>query len=637
MEPDTPQRAHKGYTSKIFTSIVVLFFLLYCIISPGNTHNILALLGAIAGACVALLQVPYVQDWIHKIGAVVDLHAGNMGRNIIQRAIRGWARRDILLAFILLGSLFGTFTPVRSVILDSTQNTLCIQNPFPLPFCGNGIYVTPMQVDEGQGDQLVISTINIGIIDNSNAGPFNQYDASNNDTESDLEKKIFQENQDCRHPSPVTLIIATSLSQTVTDTGLSSNVGLNDLRGAYIVQRNFNRSQQQFCLQLLIANFGTKGVAAKTVPPLMRQIKLYAESHKQSFLGVVGFPFSISLTAALNERSRIHAEDVTIISPTAVADSFYTQPGSPPNRFYDNVYRVVSPVSVESKVMKNFMALHSQGDLAPDKNRTVLFEDYNEPYSQSLGQAIFSANSNFQPEPYTEGQPASLDKGMQYIIDQQCKPGQQACLPIQIFFAGFSDDLNALKNKLNAARNQGKLTQPIQIIGGEGLYDLGSYNVGNYANLVFTINASSARINPAFSSSSPAPIPAEFQRCQKQPAPFNKPFNCEFISLFGQNYPTNIFGSELVGMHVLLTYDAVQTLLQALVLKTFLSKVQFQGVSGPISFAVSPNSAINPSNKPMYVACTDSSSYTHIVAEYDTGTYQPSYINDSELNKCLRG
>jgi hypothetical protein len=442
----------------------------------------------------------------------------------------------------------------------------------------------------------------------------------------------------------------TALSQTVADAGLSSSVGLDNLRGAYMAQHNFNQGQQNFCLHLLIANFGTKGVASQTVPLLMQQIKLYAESNKQNFMGIVGFPFSISVTAALKARSQIPGDDIPIISPSAVADSFVDLQAvlsSLPDNFYTNFYRVVPPVSVESKVLEDFMANYSHGYLAPAKNQTVLFEDVKDPYSQSLGSAIFSEGGNFQPEYYTEGQPDTFKEGIDYIIKHQCQPNQQQCNPLQIFFAGYADDLNTLKNKLNAARNQGLLTQPtVRIIGGEGFYDLGSYNLGNYANLFFTMNASYARINPSFHSDE---IPASFhQNCPGQP-PYNEPFNCEFNRFFHRVYPANIYGSELAGMHVLLTYDAVQAFVQALKLdggaaapslweamSGYWSDVQFQGVSGQIQFSSSSKDSVNnPINKPVYVACTDNHGYTHVVAEYNTENYQPSYMNYGELNKCL--
>jgi hypothetical protein len=438
---------------------------------------------------------------------------------------------------------------------------------------------------------------------------------------------IFAENQNCRH-LPVTLIVATTLSRSIVDRDLSSSVGLDNLRGAYIAQLNANREQHQFCLQLLIANFGTKGVVQQTVPLVMQQIRLYAESHPDTFLGVVGFPFSVSVQAALTERSHISNNDMPIISPSAAADGFTQDPSAAvPVDFYTNFYRIVAPVRVEGQVLIDFMQHYSLQNLTPTAKTTILFEDKDDPYSNSLGNAAFgslSGNANILSVYYTIGQPQSLDSGMSKV-KQRCAPHPQQC-NAQIFFAGYANDLNVLKDKLRAA---GLLVpSSIRIIGGEGFYDLGSYNPGNYANLFFSMDASSRQINPYFPGSS-IPLPPQ-QTCQN-----SSPFNCEFNALFPQAYPY-ASGAEGAGMHVLLTYDAIQAFIQVRTLaqenpvrplwralRPYWSDVKFEGVSGKIQFPTPVAGAVsNPVDKSLYIACTDSQGVLSILAEYvDT---QPS-------------
>lgn len=216
---------------------------------------------------------------------------------------------------------------------------------------------------------------------------------------------------------------------------------------------------------------------------------------------------------------------------------------------------------MEGQVLADFMQNDSQDILTPTEKITVLFEDNHDPYSKSLSDAIFqslSGDADILVVSYRTGQPDSLRAGIDVVKSNQCAPSQQ-CKPVQIFCACYSDDLNVLKNKLQAAREQGLLTQPtIRLIGGEGFYDLGSYNLGNYANLFFAMDASSDQVNPLFPSTE---IPAQYQRCSGQ----TQPFNCEFKHFFSQViYPSNIYGSELAGTHTLLTYDAIQAYVQAL-------------------------------------------------------------------------
>jgi hypothetical protein len=644
----TSDSSRWGYSAKIFVTLGCFAYVIGFIASAWSTGNPLFILGAIGSAFIGLLTVPLIHNWFIKVGERADQHAGTLMKGIERGAAKVWGLRSIILVFIIFGIVIGGYTPVPSMIQNRINDSQCTQNQTPMFFCGNGIYVTPMQVDEGKNNQHVISNINIGIIDNKDKGPFNQYDANNNGAEKELEDKIFKENHDCTRSSYVTLIVATVLSQTVADAGLSSNVGLDNLRGAYMAQYNFNRDPAQHsCLRLLIANFGTKGVAEQTIPVLMRQIKLYAYSDTQHFMGVIGFPFSGSVTQALYARTSIPGStEIPLISPSAVADSFtYNHDITPPPNFYTNFYRVVPPVSVESKVISHFINNY----LPQTQAQTVLFEDPTDQYSKSLGDAVYkNFSGDIKEKVYTEGQPDTLKDGIDYVIANQCQ--QPPCNPIQIFFAGYADDVNTLKNKLNAARERGDLKQPsVRIIGGGGLYDLGTYSMGNYANLFFTLNASYARINPR-SHSDGIPIPPQ-QPCPKQ-LQYNEAFNCEFYHFFHQVYPTSIYGSELAGTHVLLMYDGIQAFLNVWThanketntslwqaITRHWSDVKFQGVTGKIQFTQSSNtSPNNPVNKPKYVACTDGSGHTHVVAEYDIDNDQlQPIIDNTELDICLNG
>ena len=645
---NSSQRKHQGYAAFFILALIALLFLLAFVFPTRNTPNLAYILGTLIGVLLGLLQISFIHEWLLHLIIYIDQHAGKVVKRLEPIAAKLWKFRNMLLVFILLELMLAAFVPV-SKAMGSLIYQSCVQERAPLFLCGNGIAVTSMQLDEGHGNQQVLSDMNIGMIDRVNSGPFNQYDAINGEQEHKLEYQIFTENQACHYPSYGTLIIVTTLSQSVVESGLSSSVGLDNLRGAYLAQYNFDHEQNQFCLHLLIANIGTKGVTPQTVPIVMQQIRLYAEHNQKTFMGIVGFPFSVSVQSALYARAQISDDDLPIISPSAAADSFTDgQPTSPPPNFYTNFYRIVAPVTVEGRILADFMQNYSQGILTPTGKITVLFEDSSDEYSRSLSDAIFhslSGDADIRVVPYSIGQPDSLNAGIDLIKNNQCLPGHQ-CKPVQIFFSGYANDLNILKNKLQTAREQGLLIQPtIRLIGGEGFYDLGSYNLGNYANLFFTMDASSDQVNLLFPSSE---IPSPYRQCSGQ----TQPFNCEFSHFFAQVYSSDIYGTELAGMHVLLTYDAIQAYTQALQLNDgntepslwqaislHWSDVKFEGVSGKIQLPASvEDSVANPINKSIYVACTNNRGVTYIVAAYinsEQSPLQPTLYGD-KLKACLQ-
>jgi hypothetical protein len=643
--PNSPPR--RLGCAKIFFIFISFFSLICCIVSA---PNLLSIPGAILSAFTGLLQFDSVREFTDRAASFIDQHGGKISKGIWREVIKAWKSPARILVVILFG--FEIVNPPFPGLAHNITYTSCIS--YHISLCGNGIYVTPMSVDEGKNNRHIISTTNIGIIDTTDKGPFNQYDATNNDVEHILESRIFAENRDCHRSSYVTLIVAVSLSQTVADPGVSLNVGLDGLRGASMAQYNFNHApSQDTCLHLLIANFGTKGAVSTTVHQLMQQVALYADSDPQHFLGVVGFPFSVSVTEALYERS---SSSIPIVSSAAVADSFakYHDAAPPANFSYTNFYRVVSPTLPESKVLVDFLTNHSRNLLAPARVQTVLFQDPGEQYIKSFSDDISKllSGQDVQVQDYTIGQPDTLNKGIDYIKNyikgHPCQTAQR-CNPIQIVFAGYGDDVNTLKNKMNNATG-GVLSQtPIPIIGGGGLYDLGAYTSGNYANLFFTVRASYASINPYSANSDDLPFPSEFQHPSEKP-PYNVAFNWEFRKFFGKSYPTSIYGSELAGTNVMLMYDAVHAFLfaqsksekeppPAIAISNHWSDVKFQGVSGWIQFPSSDNNAPHdPMNKPIYVACTDGNANTHIVAEYDTVDSPPPFhvdMHEDELSKCF--
>jgi ABC-type branched-subunit amino acid transport system substrate-binding protein len=637
-----------GCIATIFITLGCLIYVISFIASAWSTGNLLFILGAISSAFIGLLAVPSIHNLLTKhVGPFlknIEQDADKQAKKVIEGIERGvvkaWKLRNVILVFIILGFVINDYTPIPSMVKNGIYNTLCIQNQL-LPTCGNGIHVTSMQVN---GDSM-----NIGIIGDQNASPFNQFDDHNDDAERKVEKLIFDENKNAGSSSYVTLIVATTLSQTMSDPGISSSAGIDILRGAYMAQFNYNHdpNNDKTKLRLLIANFGTKDAASTTVPWLIDQIKLYADSDPQHFIGVVGFPFSDPVRYALDERYRISRSDIPIITSAAEADNFTDASSSnAPAHFYDNFYSIAPSVSDHGQVISDFIQRHPLSS-SQTLQHTAVFVDSHNTYSSDLSNSIIRALGGGNKERYTVGQPDTLDHAIADVINNKYN---------QIFFAGYANDFNILRNKLKA----NPATQDIPIIGGEGLYYPypavydNSGNSYNYAKLLFTTDATYAQTNPNFSDYIPS-----FSCSVPDSLIAPTPFNNEFCHWFYHANPPSVYGYALPGFHTLLIYDAVNLFLKTWdqrddtsspywkVIDKQLTKTPIEGITGHIQYDIS--TGFHPISKPkqfkpVYVACTDSNGRTHIVAEYhiehqtisDSGVLSSDSFNPTEEDQCTK-
>jgi ABC-type branched-subunit amino acid transport system substrate-binding protein len=647
--PNSPHTRPLSNGTKSILIIVSVLCILGCIWNFWVTISII-------GIFVALFQIDGFRSWFfpyldHFLNSL-PLHTGNVIKGTKWGAKKVRERGHIVILIILIVFFMKDYILAPSFFQDTQKQVshyICIQHE--VISCGNGLYVTPMQING--------NSMNVGIIDyeyqdeqNKKAWPvpFNQLDNRNDDAERKVEKLIFQENIHTGTQPYVTLIVATTLSQTMSDPGISSSAGLDTLRGAHMAQYNYNHNPANDGkprLHLLIANFGTKDAASSTVPQVIDQIKLYAESEPQQFIGVVGFPFSKLVTYALDERNSISSTDIPIITSAAEANSFTDDStDTPPTHFYDNFYSIAPPVSDDSQVLTHFIQNHLLQ--SSQQAKTAVFVDIKDPYSNDLSRSIIQALGEGNKERYTVGQTDQFDSDIADVI----KNGYN-----QIFFAGYADDFNILRNKLKA----NPATQNIPIIGGEGLYYPypsiydNSGNTYNFAKLFFTTDASYAQINPHFSGYIP-----KFSCSASSASLIKTAFNDEFCHWFYHANPPGAYGYALPGFHVLLIYDAVTLFLKAWDQrdKTFspywqaidkqLPVTPFDGISGHIQYTAS--TSFHPISKPtqfkpIYIACTDDKGNTHIVAGYhiehqtlsDPGVLHEDSFSQNEENMCTNG
>lgn len=507
-----------------------------------------------------------------------------------------WLRKQIArssVSYTILGIVLAMLL-ITPHITPEVHATACIQTPLRL-LCGDGIGVTALSIDHNGAISANGSLINIGIIDEYTAAvaPFDQYDTSNA-LEKSIENHIFQENRLADASGQYfTLAVATTLSRAVTDNGLSASVGLDNLRGAYLAQHDYNSdSSHTSKLRLLIANIGVKFSAPTTAPLVAAQLVLYAKNGPATahFLGVVGFPFSVTAQDAL---PTLQQSDILTVSPSASSDQLSKEP---------DFYRIELPDGQQSQDIQNFIS----NVLRP--KRVVVLYDGSDPYSQSLGYTIIQSLTRepltVSTQNYRVGHPDTLDGPLNSIMSQK---------PDLLFFSGYSDDLNAFKEKLKEQQRQGKTLPGMRIMGAQALYELGGYTDDNYSSIYFATFAFPDVPNPATKVDFAKEYAATFDPAK---------------SHLGE------YGYSRAGPDSALAYDAVTAFLQAIeqtssnmptpdMVKTAMMSISFEGVTGLTTFnGRNPLTSSDPTDKPLYIACVNSKGLTQELTVYGPGSKQ---------------
>lgn len=265
-------------------------------------------------------------------------------------------------------------------------------------------------------------------------------------------------------------------------------------------------------------------------------------------------------------------------------------------------YHVVPPDTAQGQYAAQFAAQ------VLDAHQVVVLNDSSDSYSSSLSDSFatsFSqvgANYNVVVKNFTLGDASSLDLAVQSAFAQNS--------PDLIFLAGYSNDLNNLKNEL--ARKQ----STIPVMGGDASYKLGDFGSGNYSNFYFT----------AFTYPDAWDIlcPAS-QSCAGKRPPISD--NSEYGKTFDpRDQHSDQYGFARTAPHSLLAYDATTALVLAAnsiasqlstgntsleAVRIALQGVSFQGSSGQIAFSGS-----DPTNKAVFMLCVDSHHHTQLARTY---------------------
>lgn len=528
---------------------------------------------------------------------------------------------NVVVTSILVGLIvFLILRPIIMVLLLSVSDFTCVHTSLLPSFCDTGIGMLPFKTPEGEN-------INIGLITNSDAGPFDK--TRMRDSEAQVEKLIFDEDRQVNADPHITLAVVTMLSRTADDNLLSANVGLEDLRGAYLAQKEYNgASGNRVKLRLVIANLGTRldtqDEQKGTIPLVLEQLILYSK-HDSTFRGIVGFPFS---QAAKNALATLEAwqqspipliplyptRSLPIVSPSAMTDVVSNE---------QNFYRVISSNHDQSSDMLDFLV--HEFKTGQRSVKVAVFLDSSDAYSANLGSDFVSA---------TGGTPSSPKPNITtYIENYQVQNANtlkdavaDALLQRDvdfIFFAGYAYDIDTLEAQVQAVQQQQHgLRKSIPILAGEGIYGLDRYAVTNPYSIVYSAVYAS-------------------------PVGIQDPFTLQYNRNFGPT-PASSFGSEsysLLPPHAILSYEATKAFLQTLDklvqsgkaltqenVNTTLETVSFNGPSfnGQSDTIIfqggNPNSQIqsNPIRRTDYVMCTDRNHILRLAAKFTPGI-QPEY------------
>jgi ABC-type branched-subunit amino acid transport system substrate-binding protein len=441
-------------------------------------------------------------------------------------------------------------------------------------------------------------------------------------TTDDAESMIYIENAHVLSSGLpyVTIVVATTLGQTLgsgglaADIGTSLEVGQDDLRGVYLAQRDFNQKHANLKMRVLIANLGVKSSdylnAAENVA-LQKIIRLaYTDD---TFVGVIGFPFSFAAKIAIPILSASH---IPIISPSASSTDLTNKP---------DFFRVIPSDADQGRNAAQFASQMFNA------HRVAVLNDSTNPYSKSLANSFTSSFTGLGsdyvvvPESFHLSNADSLDAVLNNLLSQSP--------PVDmIYLAGYSDDLNNLKIKLK----DNNVSFPI--MGGDAFYEFGGYTSGDYSDFYFTAFTFPDLWNILCANEAKCASPSPDVTDATQ---YSRIFDPKGIH-------RGNYGYDRPGPHVWQSYDAASTLMKAVddvqgsgqslslsAIDNELPNVSFQGVTGLISFA---NGSSDPVNKTVVMLCIDSHYHTHVVRVYGqfapgTQRYAPD-INTIRHNIC---
>ena len=428
------------------------------------------------------------------------------------------------------------------------------------------------------------------------------------DAKRGAEVLIYQEDKRilASHSSYMTIVVGTIL------TGPFADSGRDSLQGAYVAQKEYNDKCLADCLpvQLLIANSGSGQTTSEqsSYASLVAEQIVKARQGDKTIVGVMGWPISSDLFYGNTTLANAH---IPVVSPTSLATE--PQSGSSPYLFS------VAPSNSQQGIVDAYYAAHFL-----HARRVAVFVDPVDQYSQSLADAFtlrFTSNENgaavTKPYDYTVSSAESVQTKVQDVLSWK---------PDLIYFAGHANDLSLLLKTLPSCSNSSFC---LQVLGGDGLYELGGYASGlnsYFFRLHFTAYAYPDEWDILSGSATKPPFFSDYSH----------DFNPK------GDHPAKVYGYTRADSGVILSYDAMSTLINAASTTFSDQKTTFspedlqqklmtesrQGISGKISFAGDGN----PIDKAMVVLYFDNNSQIH--EDQCFGTFLVSELQNSTSSTC---
>jgi ABC-type branched-subunit amino acid transport system substrate-binding protein len=390
---------------------------------------------------------------------------------------------------------------------------------------------------------------------------------------SDAEARIYLEDLDVLNSGQpfITFIVGTKISGNL----IGPTGDRRILQGASIAQMEYNHTCRDQCplIRLLIANTGNDAENAENVAQQIVQ----AARADSTILGVEGWSASQD---TFNIVSALQLAHLPMVSGTASSDLLT---GISPYFF-----RVAPPDSTQGALAADYVAktLHAR--------HIALFVDPANAYSSSLAGVFkqhLSTDISVVIQSYTVGSYAKDNNRLHDNLQNIAKNH-----PDLIYFAGYSSDGRALLEELSREKQPAHLL----VVGGDALYNL----VGN-----------------------PDQHTPGLERLRF--TAFASPNEWQFLHLSGEEPPffqeyARIFASPAPNGNVILTYDALQVLLQAYQRASVTRKAHvtgqdiqqalqnitgLQGISGQITLGKDGD----PQDKAVVMLGVDQQGRTHIL------------------------
>lgn len=430
---------------------------------------------------------------------------------------------------------------------------------------------------------------------------------------NDAEVQIYKENQRVLESTHSYVIFVVGVVLTGPTAAISAiNNGQDILQGTYTAQKSYNQSHANGPqIRLLLANFGSD----PTFTAKVAQQIVTAATGDRNIIGMTSLPAIANKPTILGT---LQQANLPLVLPSGSTGSQEEQ---------TNIFHIAASTKEQGTRAAQYVEQDCPNSSSSNnlpafdcrKPNVAVFIDYKDSYSYSMGQAFINRlkqdNANNQtkknvapPKRYNVGDPSSIKAAVVALGD---------VVPDLIYFAGNAADAGTLLENLP----QTGAFADLRVLGGDALYQPGSYKADTYRRLNITAFA----------------YPDEwdtYKAKEKPPA-----FFCDYAKAFAGgtvkaptcDYDITTTGRAGYGYNrpendVILAYDALSIILIAFdkhsndsipirdQLLNTIGKVTFEGVSGNIAF--DPDG--NPKDKAILILRVDRIGQTTLQGKYGT-------------------